>query len=58
VTEEKKQKFSIDAHDVVAIAGLAILIAGIFLVYRPAALIVFGAITVYYAWVTAPSSRG
>ena len=56
--EKSKEKFSIDAHDVVALAGLAILIAGIFLIYRPAALIVLGGLLMYYAFVTAPRARG
>jgi hypothetical protein len=41
----------VDAVDVVAIAGLVMLVAGIALIYRPAALIVLGALLLFYAFV-------
>lgn len=49
--ETSKRKLIVDAVDVVAIAGLVMLVAGIALIYRPAALIVLGALLLFYAFV-------
>lgn len=49
--EASKGKFTVEGVDVVAIAGLVLLVVGIALIYRPAALIVLGALLLFYAFV-------
>jgi hypothetical protein len=44
-------KASLELVDAIAIVGLACVVGGIFLIYRPAALIVLGALLLFYAFV-------
>jgi hypothetical protein len=59
MTEEVKEKkpllptVVLDSEDVIALLGLIFLIAGIFWIYKPAALIVLGALLLSYAYVSA-----
>lgn len=39
----------IDREDVIGLIGLAIIIAGVFWIYRPAGVIVLGAVVIAYA---------
>lgn len=48
---DARNKSSVELVDVIAIVGLACLVGGIFLIYRPAALIVLGVLLLFYAFV-------
>ena len=51
MTEPAEKKAWAPDEDVIAVIGLSLLVAGVFWIYRPAALIIAGAFLLWYSYI-------